>query len=103
MPTQKIEELLSEGHKRFTPLQRLLTTATEQKSWTAQFRSVIDPELKPFCQVTAIRGPVASIQCTNAAVATRLRFMLPDLLPILNAVEAFSQVTEFNISVNGTG
>ena len=102
MSTRKIEDLLSEGHNRFTPLQRLLTTASNQKQWTAEFRALLAPaeqQLSYQIQVTDIRGPVAWLACDTAATATRLRFLLPELEPHLQALQSFSSVTEFKIRV----
>lgn len=106
MPTHKIEELLEEGHRRFTPLQRLLKTANDQKMWTAQFRALLkettDENFPNQFEITRIDGNTAHVQCTNAAVATRLRFMVPDLLPSLNNLQAFNGVDTLHLTVTGT-
>ena len=44
--THKIDDLLNESHRRFTPLQRLLITASNQKQWTAELRAHLDPDLQ---------------------------------------------------------
>ena len=99
MSTRKIEDLLSEGHNRFTPLQRLLATASNQKQWTAEFRALVEKPLAHQIQVTDIRGPIAWLACDTAATATRLRFLLPELEPQLRALQSFSGVSEFKIRV----
>jgi len=100
--THKIDDLLDESHSRFTPLQRLLKTSSNQKQWTAELRALIDPPLQHEVSVTAIRGPTAHALCNSAAAATRLRFLLPDLLPQLNALQSFSRVTEFKLRVSSS-
>jgi len=97
--THKIDDLLNESHSRFTPLQRLLKTSSNQKQWTAELRAFIDPPLCYEVEVTDIRGPNAHVLCRSAAVATRLRFLLPELLPQLRALSSFSRVTNFKLRV----
>jgi hypothetical protein len=97
--THKIEDLLDEGHSRFTPLQRLLAKSANQKHWTQELRALIDPPLKHQVAVTDIRGPTAYVVCMNAAAATRLRFLSPEILPKLNEIATFSGVRELNIRV----
>ena len=101
MSTHKIEDLLSEGHNRFTPLQRLLTTASNQKQWTQEFRALLEAPLCHQVQVTDIRGPLAFLLCDNAASATHIRFLLPDLMPELSKLQSFSSVTDYKIRVSG--
>jgi hypothetical protein len=98
--THKIDDLLNESHRRFTPLQRLLKTSSNQKQWTAELRAFMEPPLRYEVEVTDIRGPNAFVLCHNAAVATRLRFLLPELLPQLRALSSFSRVTEFKLRVS---
>ena len=96
----KIDDLLDESHNRYTPLQRLLKTSSNQKQWTAELRAFIDPPLQHAVDVTDIRGSQAHVRCSSAAIATRLRFMLPELLPQLRTLSSFSQVTDFKIRVS---
>jgi len=98
--THKIDDLLDESHSRFTPLQRLLKTSSNQKQWTAELRALIDPSLRHEVSITAIRGTTAYALCHSAAVATRLRFLLPDLLPQLKALQSFSGVTDIKLRVS---
>lgn len=102
MSTRKIEDLLNEGHSRFTPLQRLLATAGNQKQWTSEFRALIDHPIRHAVQITDIKGDTAFVLCTNAACATRLRFMLPEVRPALCKLQSFSRVVDFKIRVSGT-
>ena len=101
MSTRKIEDLLSEGHNRFTPLQRLLSKSSNQKQWTAELRALIDHPLGHEVEVTDILGEKAYLLCSNAAIATRLRFMLPEMRPALTKLQSFSRVTDFKIRVSG--
>jgi len=95
----KIESLLRESHRRFTPLQRLLKTASDQKQWTAELRAFLEPPLCHAVEVTDIRGPHVHVVCQNAAIATRLRFLLPTLLPQWTALASFHRVTAFKIRI----
>jgi len=102
MSTHKIDDLLTESHSRFTPLQRLLKTSSNQKQWTAELRALIDPPLQYEVEITAIQGIRAHVVCHSAAAATRLRFLLPELLPQLNTLASFSRVTDFTLRVSNT-
>ncbi|MEQ9451498.1 MAG: DciA family protein [Pseudomonadales bacterium] len=102
MSTRKIEDLLGEGHNRFSPLQRLLGKANNQKQWTAEIRALIDHPIRHEVEVTDIRGNIAYILCSNAATATRLRFLLPEMRPALANLQSFSRVNDFKIRVSGT-
>jgi hypothetical protein len=95
----KIDDLLSERHRRFTPLQRLLHRAANQNGWTAQLRALLPEPLRDDCRVTEVRGDTAVIACRSAASATRLRFMSEDLLPQLRQLGDFSRVTQLRIRV----
>ena len=100
MPTHKIEDLLSEHHRRFTPLQRLLARTANRKQWTAELRAAIPPPLNKEVEVADIKGPTAYLQCQSAAAATRLRFLLPEVQAQLTSLQSFSQVTDFRVKVS---
>ena len=102
MSTHKIDDLLNESHSRFTPLQRLLKTSSNQKQWTAELRAFVDAPLKHEVSVTAVRGPTAYVLCRSAAAATRLRFLMPDLLPQLQTIASFKQVSKMKLTVAHT-
>ncbi|NKC00972.1 MAG: DUF721 domain-containing protein [Pseudomonadales bacterium] len=100
MPTRKIEDLLTEHHSRFTPLQRLLSRTANQKQWTAELRALLPT---PFCnevEVSDIKGPTAYIVCQSAAAATRLRFLLPEFQTQLKTLQSFSHVQDFRLRVS---
>jgi len=96
----KIDDLLTERHRRFSPLQRLLHRAANQQSWTAQLQALLPDPLSRDCRVVDIRGPIALIACSNAASATRLRFMTPDLLGDLQQLADFRTVQDIQIRVS---
>ena len=100
MPTRKIEDLLSENHRRFSPLQRLLSRSASQKQWTAELRALLPSPIKYEVEVSDINGPNAYLLCQSAAAATRLRFLLPELIPQLHMLQSFSQVNDFKIKVS---
>jgi len=95
----KIDDLLTERHRRYSPLQRLLHRAADQQSWTAQLQALLPDPLSRDCRVTDIRGPIVVIACTNAASATRLRFMVTDLLRELNQLADFRKARDIQIRV----
>ncbi len=100
MTRAKIDDLLTERHRQFSPLQLLLRRAADQHSWTAQFQALLPDPLSRDCRVTDIRGPVAVVTCSNAASATRLRFMKPDLLIELQQLADFKRIDDLQIKVS---
>ena len=99
VPDVKINELLSERHQRFTPLQRLLRQAGNQENWTAELHAVLPRALARECRVSDVRGSVIVVTCRNAASATKLRFMAADIIDRLSHLAAFSDARELQIRV----
>jgi len=95
----KINELLSERHQRFTPLQRLLQQASNQDNWTAELHAVLPKALARECRVSDVRGSVIVITCRNASSATKLRFMAGDIIDKLSHLATFSDAREVQIRV----
>ena len=95
----KINELLSERHQRFTPLQRLLQQASNQENWTAELHAVLPKPLARECRVSDVRGSVIVITCRNASSATKLRFMAGDIIEKLSHLATFSDARELQIRV----
>ena len=100
MSPAKIDQLLDERHRRFTPLQRLLSRAAEQRAWTAELRAVLPAALQPACQVRALRGGALTVVCLDSATATRLRLMAPSLASKLQALPHFTGVERIKVKVS---
>ncbi len=100
MSLAKIDQLLDERHRRFTPLQRLLGRAAEQRAWTAELRSILPKALQPTCQVRALRGDALIVVCLDSAAATRLRLMAPGLVAELRALPHFIGVERISVKVS---
>lgn len=99
MPTRKIVDLLDEDHKRFSPLQKLLKSSANHRRWTQELRALLDSPLAGEIEVTDVRGNHLYVLCASSAAATRLRFLLPDIVPELRKLAGFSGVTEVKIRV----
>lgn len=100
MSKRKIDDLLTERHRRFTPLQKLLRRAADQEVWTAQFQALLPEPLSRDCRITDIRGEVAVVVCRNAASATRLRFLADDLQTELAKLSDFRGIRKLQIRVS---
>jgi predicted nucleic acid-binding Zn ribbon protein len=96
----KIDDLLAERHRGFSPLQKLLRQAADQEAWTAQLQALLPDPLSRECRVVDIHGPVVIVACSSAASATRLRFMAPDLLLELAQLADFRAVQDIRIRVS---
>lgn len=99
MANRKIDSLLSSHHHRPSALARLLGHAARQDAWTAQLRALLPQELASECRIGNVRDHVLTVHINNAAWATRLRFLVPDMLRSLNRLADFSTVTEIRLKV----
>lgn len=101
MPARNIDEILSDRHSRRNAtahqLARLVSRTEMRASWTNQFRALLPREEAPRFEVANIRGPSLLIHASSAAWATRLRFRLPELLPVLRRLEDFSKVEHIHV------
>jgi len=100
MSKWKINDLLHERHRGFSPLQKLLRQAGNQESWTSQLRAVLPEHLAKDCRVMDVRGALIVVVCGNAGTATRLRFMAPDLVDQLHQLADFRAVDTLQIRVS---
>ena len=98
MASKIVDDLLREGNG-YSPLQKLLRHAANQRSWTDQLRAAVDVQLRHQIEVSDIKGSRLIINCRSAGVATKMRFMAPDLVPKLNALSAFCRVEELVLKV----
>ncbi len=99
MSRRKIDDLLHERHRGFSPLQKLLRQAGNQDSWTSQLRAVLPGPLARDCRVIEIRGSVILVICGNSGTATRLRFMAPEIVIKLRQLGDFRAVETLQIRV----
>ena len=100
MSNWKINDLLHERHRGFSPLQKLLRQAGNQDNWTNQLRALLPDHLAKDCRVTDVRGTVIVVVCANAGTATRLRFMAPELVDQLRTLADFRTVETLQIRVS---
>ena len=103
MARSKIVDILSEHHQRFSPLQKLLRRAAHQQAWTAQLQALLPEPLCRDCRITEIRRgepTTVVVVCKNAASATRLRFMIDDLLNELRKLSDFRGAEQILVRVS---
>ena len=99
----KIDELLTAGRRSYTRLQRLLDRAASQDAWTRELRAVLPDHLGSACRVIAVRGKALVIVCADGAVATRIRFLAPDIVEKLKVLSHFRQIEHVEIGVSRGG
>ena len=99
MPTRKIVDFLTEDHRSYSPLTKLLNQSSLREVWSDEVRALLPPPLDNACRVAAISGSSLVIVCDSAAVATRVRFAAPDLLPKLQALSHFAHITDVRVKV----
>lgn len=98
MAARKVEDLLKEK-EFYSPLQKLLRHAANQRDWTDQLRAALDKRLRYQVEVSDIKGTHLIINCRSAGVATKMRFLAPDLIPRLTTLSAFHRVEELVLKV----
>jgi hypothetical protein len=78
MAIYSITEIMSQEH---TSLQFILNKVNMLKELNAVLQQVLEPNLARQCQIANINNDTLVIVSKNAAIATTLRFKVPDLLP----------------------
>jgi len=96
---RKIDNLLSPRQPPSSALARLLGRASQQDAWTSQLRALLPQEVASECRVANVRDQLLTVHISSAAWATRLRFLIPALLPSLNRLADFSQVSDVRLAV----
>jgi hypothetical protein len=96
---RKIHSLLSSNQHPASALARLLGHAARQDAWTAQLRALLPQELASECRIGNVRDHVLTVHINNAAWATRLRFLVPELLQSLNRLADFATATDIRLRV----
>ena len=96
---RKIDNLLSSSQLPYSALTRLLGRASQQDAWTSQLRALLPQEVASECRVANVRDQLLTVHINSAAWATRLRFLIPALLPSLNRLADFSRVNEVRLAV----
>ena len=99
MANRKIDSLLSSGHPPHSALARLVNRASQQDAWTDQLRALLPQDIALECRVANVRDQVLTVHINNAAWATRLRFLIPAVLPNLNRLADFTAVNEIRLKV----
>jgi len=98
-PAQKIDQLLTPNRPRFSTLRKLLAEAQAHDAWTSELRVLLPASIAGDCQALSLTDGVLVVGCTNAAVATRLRFITADLLADLRCLSHFSGLRELRIRI----
>ena len=101
MTNRKIVDILIDNPRRHSPLQRLLHQAAIQDAWTAELRVLLPDALKNRCKVTEVSPRTITILCTDAATATKLRFLASDLRSQLEHLSHYRNAGELRIRVSG--
>jgi hypothetical protein len=101
MSHRKAESLLGSHPRRRkrSALARLLDQSSLREGLSAQLHALLPEDMREHCEVATVQGPLLTVLTPNAAWATRLRFMLPDLVPKLNQMADFGAVCDVQIRV----
>jgi hypothetical protein len=95
--SRSLNKLLEEAH---SDLAILVTRTRQLQRWTGILRAQLDSELAPHCYVSGIEDTNLIIYVDTAAWATRLRFMAPQLLPLLRSANpVFSDLVNIKVKV----
>ena len=92
-----MDKLFEEAHD---DLAILVTRTRQLKRLTAVFRSHITNDLAPHCYLSNIEDSELTVYVDSAAWATRVRFQVPQLIPILRkANPVFSKLENIKVKV----
>jgi len=98
-PGQKIDDLLLKRHQRYAPLSRLIDQSEKRKSLTQAVCSLLPDNLANAVSVANFRPPTLVLRVSNASLATRLRYKLPDLTTKLRNLADFQELSKINLRV----
>ncbi|MEM7220126.1 MAG: DUF721 domain-containing protein [Pseudomonadota bacterium] len=99
MKARKIEDLLAQRHQRFTPLQRLIRHSAHQSWQTTTVRALLAPDLASAVDVVNYREGKLTLSVVNASLATRLRYLLPELTASLATLADFGDLETIRLVV----
>ena len=99
MSNQKIDDLLTSDQQRFSTLQRLIRQSDAQAAATSEVRALLPEPMQKACRVLDSTPPRLVLACRSSAVATRLRFLAPDLLKTLKSLPQYAAVEEISVRV----
>lgn len=92
-----MNKLFEEAHD---DLAILVTRTRQLRRLTLEFRRHLDPELAPHCYLSQIENDTLVVFVDSAAWATRLRFQVSQLLPVLRTGNpAFRQLARIRVSI----
>lgn len=102
-PGQKIDDLLLKRHQhssqRYAPLARLIRQSDQRESLTLAVRALLPDHLAEAVEVVNFRAPSLVLRISNASLATRLRYSLPELTTKLRNLADFHGLTKINVRV----
>lgn len=96
MAIYSITEIMSQDH---TSLQFILTKVKLLAELDLFLKQVLEPNLATQCQVANLNSDTLVIITKNAAIATTLRFKVPDLLPQLQQHPALKNIYHIRCKV----
>jgi hypothetical protein len=95
--SRSLDKLFEEAHD---DLGILVTRTRQLKRWTSIFRTHTDTDLAPHCFISNIEDSTLTIYVDSAAWATRLRFQVPQLIPVLRASNpVFAKLESIKVKV----
>ena len=95
--SRSLDKLFEEAHD---DLAILVTRTRQLKRLTTIFRAYTDSELAPHCYISNIEDSGLIVYVDSAAWATRLRFQVPQLIPLLRQSNpVFAKVENIKVKV----
>ncbi len=80
---------------------RMLDKSAQHLAWTHTLRALLPPNLAPEIEVINYRHPGETliVFASNSSFATRLRYLLPELITKLSALADFQDLQQIKIRV----
>lgn len=95
-PTKSVTAFLQPSHKE---LQTVLSKVKAIETLNNTLNPLLDPALRPYCQVANLTNGVLVILTANGSVATQLRYHTADLIKQLHKNPALKHIREIQIKV----
>jgi hypothetical protein len=83
-------------------LSKLINKAESSQDLEIMFRTALDNNLTKHCHFANYKNSELTVTVTNASIATRLRFAIPDIIKRLRIQPEFKDITNIRYAIVAT-
>ena len=95
----KPEKTLSTFLRDNSGLNKILQKVNQLQHLDQLLKTFLEPDISAHCQVANFRENILVIQCDNAAWATRIKFLIPQLISFLRQPNYLPQLASISVII----